>query len=170
MGKIEINEENYKDYQEFLDAKNCISTINHPMIFGIVATIGVFVAAFGSTLGMVFIMMSIMKAAEVIGMSSILEVLTVIISIGGYFGTLAFVGIKILPKQVSKYLIKRLQKKHPDFDMSLSKGEVEKELEKYRQLSKVPKDIDEKKEEHLDKHKNDSVKPKEKMIQYNKEC
>ena len=40
MEKIEINEENYNDYQEFLDAKNSISTMNHPIIMGILISLG----------------------------------------------------------------------------------------------------------------------------------
>lgn len=218
MEKIEINEENYNEYQEFLDAKNCISPTNHPMILGIVTSIGACAVVFGGATGMVFIMMSIMKIAGVIGMPSILTFIATMTSVVAYIGALVFAGVKVFPKALSKHFLKKFQKKHPDFDMSLSKGEVEKELEKYHQLSKIPKNILEKKEEHLDKHKNDfdkmtteeklnfleqekkfweqvkvqekyqddveedsvgqesvgrentSMKPKEKMIQYNKEC
>lgn len=218
MGKIEINEENYNDYQAFLDAKNCISPTNHPMILGIIMSIGACTVVFGGVVGIVSIMMSIMKIAEVIGMPSIIEALTAMMGIGGYIGALVFVGVKVFPKALSKYFLKKFQKKHPNFDISLSKENIEKELEKYRQLSKVPKDIEEKKEEHLDNYKNSfntmtteeklsfleqekkfweqvkvqekyqddleeiskepesvgreniSIKPKEKLIQYNKEC
>lgn len=155
MEKIEINEENYNDYQEFLDAKNSISTMNHPIIMGILISLGSVTFVFGGVGLLVLIMMSIMKVAEVIGMSSILEALAVIAGVGSYIGVVAAMGMIVFPKIVSKHLIKKFQKKHPDFDINLDKKEVEKELEKYRQLSKIPKNIETKKEEHLDRYKND---------------
>lgn len=45
--------------------------------------------------------------------------------------------------------IKAFQKQYPDFDITMDVNAVAKELEKYRELSQVPKEIEEKREVHL---------------------
>lgn len=45
--------------------------------------------------------------------------------------------------------IKTFKKQYPDFDINIDIKEVAKALKKYKELSKVSKNIEEKKEEHL---------------------
>ena len=76
--------------------------MNHPIIMGILISLGSAIFVFGGVGLLVLIIMSIMKVAEVIGMSSILEALAVIAGIGSYIGVVAVNSIKIFNKKISK--------------------------------------------------------------------
>ena len=142
MDKIEINEENYREYQAFLDAKNLRTTIYHPIIFGTIVAVSVGTALFGFVAGLVAVILLANAITETVSVSLI----GAIIYIGGF----AFSLLKILPNVLRKAFIKSFRKKYPAFDINLDEKEVEKELEKYHQLSKIPKDIEIQKKGHLE--------------------
>ena len=152
MRKIEINEENYDMYQGFLDAKNGNMLENHVLLSSagiIVASLAILsVAVTGAVLIMnpinafliVNVSEGIRKAIMMLGTSTI------------SLGTAGVSIYKFCISGIPRILLKIFSHKHPNFDLSLSEEEVKKELEKYEQLSQIPKDIEEKKEEHLTNH------------------
>lgn len=84
-------------------------------------------------------------------------VATIFPTVGGIIGILimasvipfALMNFYISDRIIRKMNMRTFQKQYPDFDITIDTNEAKKELEKYRELSKVPKKIEEKKEEHL---------------------
>lgn len=162
MQELEINQENYQIYQTFLDTKRRSPLVKHRMLWdlGILFTCGaVFLSGF---VNFCYILLKL-------GLSHFMESLVVTLYVAGYI-----VGAKILvPKIVDFMLIKNFQRKYPNFDINIDATEVEKELEKYYQLSKLPKDIVKQKEEHLENYgesmKEISVEERLKLLKREKE-
>jgi len=155
MEKIEINDENYQAYEDFLKSKNCTADAlvdNHLVLYATACTLGCFAILFGGLTATAFLM-KWMADFLIAFISNTVVGVTV-------FGGTAFLGIgttifimsKSLTSGTSKFLLHRFKKKYPEFDIHLDEDEVEKELTKYYELSKIPENLEQKKEEHLDNH------------------
>lgn len=156
MKKLEINEENYDMYQEFLDAKNGSMSENRLYLYITGITIAVFVFFGLGMTGTVLIIEPISNLVTVTVSEAVRHLLMVtgvaIAGLGTTIGATIFSVYKFLHSGIPRILLKSFSRKYPDFDLSLSEEEVKKELEKYEQLSQIPKDIEEKKKEHLTNH------------------
>lgn len=132
MNEITITEENYKTYQDYLDLKKEIIQMNHPILLVFTISLIPVVAVIGG-LGLAPV---INKMAQIFIENGIIsEGITGLIGTGiiatygigagkmiGYFG----------PKFTKVILLKRFKKEHPNFEMPLTKTEVEKEMEKFQ--------------------------------------
>ena len=86
-----------------------------------------------------------------------------------------FIGWGLISKSFisinKKFQIKKLKEEYPDIDINIDKQELEKALVKYKELSKVEKDCEKKKEEHLSNYQESfrSMTPSEKIAFLEKE-
>lgn len=157
MEKIEINEENYMEYQDFLNSKMGLPK-KHLILWAIGIAILVLATAIGIMVGAVLIEELVWgiigKFFPIKATSNILiPELIRWMSFSAFSMGSAFLGLKAVLSITMGYIpMKMFQKKHPDFDINIDATEVEKELEKYYQLSKLPKDIVKQKEEHLENY------------------
>ncbi len=157
MEKIEINEENYMEYQDFLNSKMGLPK-KHLILWAIGIAILVLATAIGIMVGAVLIEEVVWgiigKFFPIKATSNILiPELIRWMSFSAFSMGSAFLGLKAVLSITMGYIpMKMFQKKHPDFDINIDATEVEKELEKYYQLSKLPKDIVKQKEEHLENY------------------
>lgn len=141
MKKIEITEENYEAYEEFKRLKD-----RNFALFQ-VPVANKKVKVYGGILTTIFTLLPFMAAIIIsefcfpIVLSFIIIFTTMVASIGS--------GLLFVSKIIHKMNMKEFQKQYPDFDINVDVKEVAKALNKYKELSKVPKNIEEKKEEHL---------------------
>lgn len=136
MNEIEITEENYEMYEEF-DRLN-----SNSFFFNKRETIQWTISIIIS-----FIIPTFIGGSLVIAFPNMHTLLIMVTSISALMS--AVTNLVIANKIIRKMNVKTFQKEYPNFDINTDVKEVEKALEKYRELSKVPKDIEEKKEEHL---------------------
>lgn len=132
MNEITITEENYKNYQDYLDLKKEITQMNHPILLVFTISLIPVVAVIGG-LGLTPV---INKIAQIF-----LEKGPISVGIKGLIetGMIATYGIgagKMIeyfgPKFTKAILLKRFKKEHPNFEMSLTETEVEKEMEEFQ--------------------------------------
>lgn len=134
MNEIKITEENYDMYEEFNRLSNSPVSIlpfaseKEATFFNILMPVGIC-----SSIALSMAMLFLFK-------STVLFFGGLIINIGACI----FQTNKI----IRKMNMKTFQKQYPNFDITIDVKEVEKTLEKYR-LSKISKNIEEKKFEHL---------------------
>lgn len=89
-------------------------------------------------------------------------VATIFPTVGGIIGILimaSVIPLMLMNCYISDRIIRKMnmrtfQKQYPEFDITIDTNEAKKELEKYIELSKVPKKLEEKKEEHLSNFQN----------------
>ena len=144
MKEIEITEENYKMYQKFYDIKNNISELRHPFLCSVGITAGLFACLCGiAPYGII-----IKNIVMAIGMS-LYEPLSIIGILGSYGIIISILIGKGIPSFFQHMRMGDFLKIYPNFDINTDVNEVEKALEKYRKLSKMPKNIEEKKKDHL---------------------
>lgn len=140
MNEIEITEENYEMYDEFDRLANPPAAIlpfasrKEKLIWNVLSILSVLIPLF--VLGSIYIIFS-----------NINTLLTILLSVFTWID--CYVNIYIVNKIIYKMNIKTFKKQHPDFDINIDIKEVAKALKKYKELSKVPKNIEKKKEEHL---------------------
>lgn len=157
MEKIEINEENYMEYQDFLNSKMGLPK-KHLILWAIGIVILVLATAIGIMVGAVLIEEVVWgiigKFFPIKATSNILiPELIRWMSFSAFSMGSVSLGLKAVLSITMGYIpMKMFQKKHPDFDINIDATEAEKELEKYYQLSKLPKDIVKQKEEHLENY------------------
>lgn len=140
MNEIEITEENYEMYDEFDRLANPTCSIlsfasrKEKLIWNVLSILSVLIPLF--VLGSIYIIFS-----------NINTLLTILLSVFTWID--CYVNIYIVNKIIYKMNIKTFKKQYPDFDINIDIKEVAKALKKYKELSKVSKNIEEKKEEHL---------------------
>lgn len=109
-----------------------------------------------------------------------LRMASFLMDINGLFGifigsSMVIGGCALISKLLSisnqKFQIKKLKEEYPDIDINIDKEELKKALVKYKELSKVEKDFDKKKEEHLENYQESfrSMAPSEKIAFLEKE-
>ena len=135
--EIEITEENYGIYDEFYRLVQ-----NSAFFFTKRETIQWTVSIIISFTIPIFIGCNLIIAFP--NMHTLL-IMLIDIFIAMIAGTNLFIANEI----IRKVNMKKFQKEYPNFDITLDVREVEKALEKYNELSEIPKDIEEKKCEHL---------------------
>lgn len=154
MKETNITTENLCMYEKFRDIKYHIYEIKHPIldVLGFSLTItGAFFLGLG---GIVPYFLLINNFVSIFGINllSCSPIIYSLIWMGGgtlYIATYYNLFTKVIPKVVENIRMKKFQKQYPNFDINTDVKEVEKALEKYRELSKIPKDIEEKKCEHV---------------------
>ncbi len=150
MDKIEINEENYEQYQEFLDAKSGAAIENHSIFWSVGIGLSCFMIFFAGMTGVALIIKPIYDSLVASGASvAIRKGIALSGLVTGGLGFTIFSIYKFVTSGIPQIFIKIFQKKYPDFDIHIDETEVKKELEKYIQLSKIPEDIEKKKLDHL---------------------
>lgn len=148
MNEIKITEENYEVYKEFDRLKDRtfglfqVPVANKKVeVRGNVLTSTVALISFMAAIGM-SIIASGLYFPIALSITIYLTIFTAMIAaIGG--------GLLFVSKIIDKMNMKEFKKQHPDFDINIDIKEAAKALEKYKKLSKVPKNIEEKKKEHL---------------------
>lgn len=136
MKKIEITEKNYDAYKEF-DRLN-----NSPI--GVFPLASIREEIYFIILGISSVVLPMMITSMALSFFSSLFTIWII----GFISSMYF-NFLITNKIIRKMNMKTFQKEYPDFDIAVDVKEVAKELEKYEELSKIPKNIEKEKEEHL---------------------
>ena len=152
MKNIEITEENINVYQKLYKAKmgtNKSWFLKSLTGIYIAAMMLSFVCGYGPFLD--FVIKTLFSFGATAPFSGIYGTIYVAVLIGSPILTtfLTYYGFKEVDKITDKINLKKFEKEHPDFDINIGIDELEKELNKYQELSKIPKDIEKQKEEHM---------------------
>jgi len=135
MKNIKITEQNKEIYTKLYNAKRYDSTDS------LITTISI-------GIGMLIIGLGSIPFYDLILTSYVTNFNTLTLSILAYAtcGTLVIMSIP-----TTRYYgkIRKFKKEYPEIDTKIKESELEKALENYERLSKIPKDIEIKKEEHL---------------------
>ena len=149
MENLEINEDNYKLYQKLLQIRDSRIDPRYAELAHVVSLMGLMIITIIAILGMITATHLAVIFGDKFGILFSIEERIIHTGVIGCYA-LSIIGIGYsIPKIICHIRTKRLHKKHPNVDIKASTEEIEKELEKYRQLSKRPKDIEKKEEEHL---------------------
>lgn len=154
MNKVEITEENYEMYDKFCNIKYHIHGTKYPVLFVLLASLIATLCLFLGIVGAASYFLLINNLIGVFGID-LLSCSSMIYSLvyGGsmipYVWAVYLLGTKGIPKAVQNIRMEKFQKQYPDFDINIDVKEVAKALKKYKELSKVPKNIEEKKCKHL---------------------
>ncbi len=143
MDKIEINEENYAMYQEFLDIRNNkVTAKNKKTFIGAVAIITLFSAL--GLFGIVNITIMVLDAIIEHNAPALLGAFIESLGVGSVwlFMSRALDIVEFIQTKI-------LHRKYPNLDIKIEESELEWALEKYIQLSKILTNLQNKKEKHL---------------------
>ncbi len=155
--KLEITDQNYNAYRHLYDIQKGRDYVNMTQ-FTIWVALLVAVTVNAPNLALII--------GELLGATP-LGIITTLIMIGFCECFLIFGSKKIL----FKMSLKNFKEDYPDIDINIDKQELEKALVKYKELSKVEKDCEKKKEEHLSNYQESfrSMTPSEKIAFLEKE-
>jgi len=112
---MEINETNFKMYQDFLDVSNWKALGNHMILWPVGMTIIAFGILGGVTIGMVPIVKLIHMLIGGLVNSLFVLCVEVFVDVVIYLGTLVATFFKGFPKIVEGILIRNFKKKYPNF-------------------------------------------------------
>ncbi len=149
--KLEITDENYDRYHSLYDIKN---------------------KEFYGTKKQIIIHYLITIVLEVICVSGAGIFYASSSMLGFCIGMIAACSIHLVSKPIlSKISFRNFKEEYPNIDINIDKEELKKALVKYQELSKVEKDFEEKKEEHLENYPEAfrSMTPSEKIAFLEKE-
>ncbi len=148
MKKIEITDENYQMYQNFIDVKSGFFLKNHSFLWSLGLSLLSFGVLIGTVVGAVLIGMGALEFIKQLNNILLWTVFScsgcaVCIS-GCYLSLHAAISLvlEIIP-------MKMFQRKYPNFDIKLEKEKVEEALKEYERPLNLPTEMDVEKEEHL---------------------
>ena len=155
--KLEITDENYNAYRHLYDIQKGRDYVDMKQF---TIWIALLVAVTVNAPNLVLIIGELLGATP-------LGIITTLIMIGFCECFLIFVSKKIL----CKTSLKNFKEDYPDIDININKEELKKALVKYKGLSKVEKNFEEQKEEHLSNYQESfrSMTPSEKIAFLEKE-
>ncbi len=152
--KLEITDENYDGYHLLNNIKN---GVKNGKFYGTNKQIIILFFITGVLELSCFVVPYLVFPSHMLGVLSVLIATSFVL-----FG---------FNKILSKISFRNFKKYYPDIDINIDKEELKKELVKYEELSKVEKDFEMKKEEHLSNYQASfrSMTPSEKIAFLEKE-
>ena len=147
-----ITDENYPIYKKIYNIKTGALDVKKVLKIGLLGAGSVVALAILS----VFVTKNVVTTFNLVNSeisASIAALTTVAVD-----GAMAIPIMTGLPKIAKKLYLKKLKKEYPDIDINVNIDNLKEALTKYEELSKIPKNIEEKKEQCLTNHSDEFKK------------